>query len=270
VSSLTIETTQNVQLDLAIAGLGERVLAFILDIVILGVYFYVARIFVNSLHIEGELAYYLIQLIFYGIPYSLYDFLFEVFNDGKTPGKMILKLQVLSTNGEAASMNQYLIRSLFRIIDMQGHLILLSLIMTVFGVDEQMSILITAWFFSGSPAFILVAATKQSQRLGDVLAGTVITKRRRTVSLKDTILLKTKKDYKPRYLNALKLSDKDVRLIKETLEYYNKSGDSKYIKKLAKKAKVFLDIQTDQKPLAFLKTLMKDYNHLAIIEDGGH
>ena len=140
-SSLTIQTTQNVQLDLALAGLFERVVSFILDLVIFVIYYLVVNYFIEAAHIQDELISHLVNLIFISIPYLLYDFLFEVFNNGKSPGKMLMKLQVLSITGEAASLNQYLIRSLFRIIDMQGVLIIVKLITEVAGTDNPFPIL---------------------------------------------------------------------------------------------------------------------------------
>jgi hypothetical protein len=66
----------------------------------------------------------------------------------------------------------------------------------------------------------------------------------------------------------LKLSDKDVRLIKETLEYYGRTKDKKYVEKLAQKAQTFLDLEPPQEnAYQFLSKLMQDYNHLAMQEN---
>lgn len=272
---ISIETSQNVSLDLLVASSGERLLAYLIDAFILSMYYLVAAKFFDFSNAfesmqddSGEALIAFANLLIFTAPIYFYDLIFEFFNKGKTPGKMVLKLQVMKVNGEPAGATEYWIRWLMRPIDMYGQFILAFIIGSLFSESTSYIFMASSGSFIGLIAFISVSSSKTGQRVGDLLAGTTVTKIRNTVSLADTILLKTKSDYKPTYKNALKLSDKDVRLIKETLEYYGKTNDSKYIKKLAKKAQEFLDIPPTKTPIKFLRTLMKDYNHLAVEEDG--
>lgn len=273
---LHIQTNQNVSLELNVAGLGERMVAYTLDMLLILGYMYLVNVvfgqseLIRNLFSAQQAGPYVLNLLFLSVPYWFYDLLFEVFNKGRTPGKMLMKMQVTSMTGEPASMNAYLIRWLFRPIDIYGHLIVVVLLQGMIPYSVYVGLLGSLLFVPGIVGVVTIVRTKTGQRLGDLLAGTVLTKIKRTVSMKDTILLKTDQNYQVVYKNALKLSDRDVRLIKETLEYYSSSKDKKYVQQLAQKAKDFLGIETDQKPIQFLRTLMKDYNHLAVEQDGGN
>lgn len=273
---LDIQTNQNVTLELNLAGLGERMVAYLVDMgLIFGYMYLINQLFgqsdlLSNLLNAQQAGPYVLNLLLLSVPYWFYDLLFEVFNKGRTPGKMLMKMQVISTTGEPASMNAYLIRWLFRPIDIYGHLILMFLLQDVIPQGVYVGLLSVLVFVPGLVGLVAITRTKTGQRLGDLLAGTVLTKVKRTVSIQDTILQKTNKDYQVVYKNALKLSDRDVRLIKETLEYYSTSNDQTYVEELAKKAQDFLGFQTHQTSIDFLRTLIKDYNHLAVEQDGGN
>ena len=274
--TLSIQTDQNVQLDLVTAGVGERILAYLIDMAIIGIYFFIlfkvglsfslSRVFGGEENVLG----YLMETLFFAIPYWFYDLLFEVSNKGRTPGKMIMKIQVIKTNGEPAGLTDYFVRWLFRPIDIYGHVLFVLLFVKIFPLSVIIGLLVFTCYTPGILGIIFAIRSKSGQRIGDLLAGTVTTKVKKTTSLSDTILLKTKKSYKVIYKNALKLSDRDVRLIKETLQYYSTTQDRKYVKKLSIKAQQFLEVEKVGKmtDIQFLRTLMKDYNHLAVEQDG--
>lgn len=274
--TLSIQTDQNVNLDLITASAGERVIAALIDYAVIFVYYWLIsrvgvevaldKVFDGN---ENATSYILESLIFV-IPFVFYDIIFETLSGGRSLGKMILKLRVVKLNGEAAGFTEYFIRWMFRVIDIYAHFLIVIMLSQFSSLTAVVGILTMVVFFPGLPAIISVARSKSGQRIGDMMAGTVITKVKQTTSLSDTILLNTKKNYKVVYKNALKLSDRDVRLIKETLEYYSKTTDPKYIKKLSGKAQEFLDIEKKEgmSDIKFLRTLMKDYNHLAVEQDG--
>lgn len=272
----SIETSQNVPLDLSVASTTERVCSYLIDALILFVYYLIASKYFNFSEAFEDVqddnlkaAQSLLNLLFFTAPFYFYDLIFEVFNKGKTPGKMLLKLQVIKINGEPAGFTEYWTRWLLRIVDFYGVTLLLVVFGPYFFSNTTLNGLTgISLMFTGLIAILFVSNNTKGQRVGDILAGTTVSRTRFNVKLSDTILLKTTKEYKPTYTNVLKLSDKDVRLIKETLVYYNKTNDAKYITILAQKAQVFLDVQPTKNPVKFLQTLMKDYNHLAVEEDG--
>jgi uncharacterized RDD family membrane protein YckC len=272
---ISIETSQNVSMDLSVANTGERILAYLIDALILFIYYLLAANFfdfssaLDEMKEENaEAIHALANLLVFTAPIYFYDLIFEVFNKGKSPGKMLMRIQVIKLNGEPAGMTEYWLRWLMRPIDFYGQFILMFILGSLFSENVAQIILGSSFMFIGLFALISISKSRTGQRIGDLLAGTTVTKKRTDIKLSDTILLKTKSNYKPVYNNVLKLSDKDVRLIKETLVYYGKTNDSKYIKKLAKKAQEFLDVKATKNPVKFLRTLMKDYNHLAVEEDG--
>jgi len=271
--SVSIQSNQNVLLNLDLASLGERILAYIIDAVVIFVYFFAVKtIFGFDFSVKmfnGHNVYsHVTELILFSVPLWFYDLAWESLNRGRSLGKMVMKLQVINENGEPATFNDYFMRWLFRPIDFYGGLILVSLVGSLFdgeGTQKLIGILTVLACVPGIVSIISVSYSPLHQRIGDRLAGTVVLRKSKSVSLKDTILLKTKKNYKVVYKNALQLSDRDVRLIKETLEYYYNTREKSYVKKLSKKAQDFLKVSKGKyTDLQFLQVLMKDYNHLAI------
>ena len=110
---------------------------------------------------------------------------------------------------------------------------------------------------------ISMATSKLTQRVGDRIANTVVIRRKKLYSLADTLLRATEEDYRPVYTNVLTLRDKDIYILKDAVENIEHTRDFKYINKLADKAKVILKIEDNRKPLDLIKTLLRDYDHLA-------
>ena len=110
---------------------------------------------------------------------------------------------------------------------------------------------------------ISMATSKLTQRVGDIIANTVVIRRKKLYSLSDTLLRATEEDYRPVYTNVLTLSDKDIYILKDAVDNIEHTRDYKYVVKLADKAKVILSIEDNRKPIDLLKTLLRDYDHLA-------
>ncbi|MGZ6953963.1 MAG: RDD family protein, partial [Acidimicrobiia bacterium] len=82
--------------------------------------------------------------------------LFEVFNRGRTPGKAAAGLRVVRLDGSPVGVGPSLIRNLLRIVD--GWMLLTFLLAPI--------------------GFITAFASRHSQRLGDLAAGTVVVRER--------------------------------------------------------------------------------------------
>ena len=63
------------------------------------------------------------------------------------------------------------------------------------------------------------------------------------------------------WLSTSKLSDKDVRLIKETYHIAKKSKDFKTMTELRNRVEKVLEIKSDLYDQQFLDTILKDYNY---------
>ncbi|WP_339530676.1 RDD family protein [Pseudomonas mucidolens] len=109
-----IETPEGIDLPLRPAGLAPRALAFGFDLglrgLILGI-LYVALAFLGNLGIGlGSLLLFLVSW--------WYMVLFEVLNQGCSPGKQIMGLQVIQDDGTPIGWSASLIRNLLRFVDM--------------------------------------------------------------------------------------------------------------------------------------------------------
>lgn len=230
------------------AGIGNRILAGILDRFFVYTYFflvyYVFEKFIISHNYYSE-EYEKAEnynAVLYGImtilmlPAMLYNLLCETFMNGQSFGKKILKIKVVKIDGTQPGFGSYLIRSILRIIDL-----------TV---------------LSPVVAIITIAVSEKSQRLGDMAAGTTVIKILPALSLKDTILSSQQSDYQIIFEQVMMLTDKDANLIKEVIDFGIAQNKPEHIKKLTLKIKNKLGIeQSSMKDLDFLKTILKDYSH---------
>ena len=107
---------------------------------------YVAAI--TCLHLAGT-ASDTVKAVICIVVVSSYYLLFEGLT-GVTVGKLALGIRVVSDNGERPSFLQGVVRTAFRLIEVNPLLL------------------------GGLPAFLIVSASKNKQRLGDKLAGTYV------------------------------------------------------------------------------------------------
>lgn len=240
---IKITTSQNVSLSYAAAGVGPRILAGMLDMVF--IYSYAAIIITifsfairrndYSGDYESHENFNRIMiglLILLLLPAMLYNLLCETFLNGQSFGKKIMKIKVIKLDGTQPNFGSYLIRSMFRIID------------------------------KPIVALITVAVTKNSQRFGDMVAGTTVILINKKISLNETILHRQKPDYKIVYSQISLLSDVDANTIKEVLDFGIAQNQPQHITLLAKKIRTKYGItDTSQKDDVFLKTLLMDYSH---------
>jgi uncharacterized RDD family membrane protein YckC len=240
---LQINTTQNVNINFTAASVGERILAWGIDwlfkiaysIVTYQIIFKIFKIeeLVEDMDNWSKAA---IFVAFY-LPVIFYSLLFETLLDGQTPGKRILKIKVVKIDGYQASLADFVIRWIFRIVDLN--------------------------IMSGVVALIAIITSPKNQRLGDMTAGTSVITLKNNVNISHTILEDLKQDYIPTYPMVIKLSDNDARIIKDTFKTAVKSKDYKTLIKLRSKIVEVLDLKevkhnTDHQ---FIDVILKDYNY---------
>ncbi|HEY4194582.1 MAG TPA: RDD family protein, partial [Mucilaginibacter sp.] len=148
--TIKITTSQNIDIDYEVAGLGERILARLIDLGILALLFFIGM-FAGS--VAGAYAdsrtFLIISLVAYGVIFVFYDLVFEIFMNGQSIGKRIMKIKVISLDGSQPRVSQYLLRWLFRIVD--------------FALMEP-----------GLVALVAAAISEKPQRVGDIVAGTML------------------------------------------------------------------------------------------------
>lgn len=231
--TVTVRTTQNVFIEYPVAGLGDRIQAYFVDALIMIAY--VIVVMVLLINIEAFSPALLIGLVL--APLFLYHLLFEIFMNGQSPGKRQMGIKVVRTDGTPATVGNYVIRWLIRLIE----------------VDAM----------SGAVALIAIAVSGKGQRLGDMAAGTTVVRlvKQREVRA-DDLLLESEEIYMPVFAEAARLNDRDIDLIHQALEVNRSTGDTTPVLAITDKIKRTLSIQTDLPPVKFLYTIIRDHGHI--------
>lgn len=273
-NNVQIKTPLNVNVGIRHAGVGWRFLAFALDIVFIIVYIQILnyvffRLFQvdSALWKDGSDLYYDMNtfleiiftiLLFPALFYSLWtEFLFN----GQTFGKMICKIRVVKINGYHAGFSEYFTRWAFRLIDFWTGMFLILFMIPVFGQETAGVLGGLIMLMSGFVAFFLIIRTKNSQRLGDIVAGTTVLKLKEKHSIDITILENVQDTYVPRYSQVIKLTDNDARIIKDTFVIARKNKDVTTLKRLRSRLEAVMEVQSDQSDTDFIDTVMKDFNY---------
>lgn len=255
-----------------LANAGQRLAASLIDYVLLTLYIvfmnYVLGLFAVANPFED---FSIPSLIFIYLPFTFYIPLMEYYWSGQTLGKFLLKLRVLKFDGTAASLGDITLRWLMRAFDLRLGLLFIFIIPR--NPVGELEIILTYLFrfllIFPFPLIGLVSmiVTKHNQRLGDIVANTIVVRRKRFVALEDTILRNVGENYVPTFTNVLALSDKDIYIIKNVLERGKNSNDAKPVIALAEKAKRILELESKLAPMILLHTIVKDYNYLAKQKD---
>jgi uncharacterized RDD family membrane protein YckC len=237
---VAIHTPQNVAVNFAIADLGKRLLAKIIDLIIIILVVYVMNIiYTNSVVYKIKFDDYLSQVAFqqlFFLPIYTYSLWIEILLHGRSLGKLVMNLQIMRLDGRTFSWENALIRWMCNIIDALpiGYLV----------------------------ALISIGSTKNGQRIGDLAAGTVVVSKKKNVGINQTILIHLKDDYQPTYSQVIRLSDNDMRIIKDTFESALNNGDVAIIKKLRSKIESVIDVKNvEMNDVNFVRLVMRDFNY---------
>lgn len=264
-STIRIATSFNIDVEFPSAPFHRRLFAWALDILV--VFFYaliMLRVF-SSLGGSGgettETANALCILFIY-IPIVLYHLLCEVVFKGQSIGKRILQLKVINEYGGRPSVSQATIRWIIRTSDLMVLAIVLNLMVPSGQTVQYMwSLGITFSLFITD--IILVSVTPRQQRLGDILAHTMMIRTSQKAGIHDTIFQAVQEAYKPTFPQVMQLSDRDINALKSILDTAVKKRDHYLAERAAVKIKAHLHLETPMDAYEFLETLLKDYNYLS-------
>ncbi len=144
----TVLTPEKTLVEYRIAGLGSRVFAYLIDLVLLIAYMMLVTYTATALaFLDPGAATLVAAVASLAVPFG-YHWLFETFWNGQTPGKKALGLRVRMADGTPITPAAAFLRNALRIADM---------------LPGTYTVGITAIFF-----------TERSQRLGDLAAGTIV------------------------------------------------------------------------------------------------
>ena len=234
-SNLQINTTQNVYLDYKIVSIGERIVALLIDVFILYLYLILVQYIGKAIGYIYEDTWTqrgLMSLIF--LPAMFYSLIMHSLFNGRTVGKLLLKMRVVRVDGSPVHWSNYLVRWMLRLVDI--------------------------WLFLGAIGLLSILFSQKRQRLGDAAAGTVVISTKNKTKVSHTILEEVADTYVPKFTNVTILSDKDVRLIKDTYRIAKNSKDYKTLKALRVKVESVLATESELYDAQYLDTVLKDYN----------
>lgn len=231
----SIITGQYVRIEQTPAGIGARIAALVIDDLLIFCAIFSLFSINGEIHVipENILMWVCIFFIFF------YSLLCEIFNNGQTLGKYLLKLRIIKVDGSVPTLGSYLLRWLLYPIDMGMGL---------------------------SVGLLCVLFTRNRQRLGDLAGGTMVVKepnyRNLHVSLDEFKFLQ--EDYRPTYVQAADLSLEQVNVITRTLQTYNKKRNDR-IAHLSNKVISTLHLPPGTHPgEELLSTLLRDYQYYAL------
>ncbi len=257
-SIIQISTPFNIDIEFEIAEFHKRLLAYIIDFILLIIYMYsMIRILFGQINIqEGSVGFAILIIL---LPMLFYSLFAELWMNGQSIGKKILKIRVVSLNGGEATLGQSLLRWFLRFYEWG------FIITSLFYGNPAIGF--ATLLLGGIATIITITVTLKNQRLGDIAAGTVVVNTKSKLTVDDTIFMEiNKSDYKVTFPGVMRLSDRDINTIKGVVTQAGKSNNYEMCNRVAMKVKDVLKIQTDMYPDQFLEKLLEDYNYLATRE----
>jgi len=242
--TIRITTSQNIDIDYEVAGVGERILGRLIDYGLFILILILGAIVGSMMSSDSDSSPVIIVLIvIYAVLYVFYDLVCEITMNGQSVGKRVMKIKVISLNGARPTISQYLLRWLFRIADF-------TLTSDVCGL-------------------ISVAVTEKHQRVGDLVAGTTLIKTSPRTQIDRLVFAPVADTYEPVYKEVTLLTDRDITLVHDVLTNYLKTGNNVIVYNTAERIKEFLSVslQPNMNSLQFLQTIIKDYNHIVAQAD---
>lgn len=258
---IQIATAFNIDLEFEIAEFHKRLLAYIIDFVLLIIYLFSMKYLLYdalSLGFEQNAG---LDILAISLPMLLYSLLTELWMNGQTVGKKLMGIRVISLEGGEPTLGQYLLRWMTKFFEwpfLFGYI-------AFSGTSLLAYCFVTGLF--GIAVVIIISVSPKSQRLGDMIAGTVVVNARSALTVADTVFMQINKtDYKVLFPEVMRLSDRDINTIKGVLTQAAKSNNYDMCHRVGMKIKEVLNINSDMHIDQFLEKLLEDYNYLATKE----
>lgn len=266
---IKVPTNFNIDVEFEVPEFYRRLLALLIDVVIEYFYLRIAGEIYKSIasnsswDVDSNYNMQAVGLLLF-LPVLLYHPLMEITMNGQSVGKRVLGIRVVNEIGGRPGISQFLIRWLLRVSDLWIAIILLILIANpnVFQDAESTFIILAALAFIITD-IVLVVSSKKGQRIGDMLAKTILIRTHSKGNIEDTVFIDVADSYVPSFPQIMQLSDKDINAIKSILETARRRADFNMAESAAYKIKSHLKIESSLSPFDFLDVLLKDYNYLS-------
>lgn len=259
-ASVQINTVFNIDLEFEIAPFHKRLLAYLIDFVMLIIYLYSMKtLLYGALGLGNGNAG--LDIIVISLPMLLYSLVTELSMNGQTLGKKIMNIRVISLTGSEPTAGQYILRWITKFFEWPfffGY---------IYFSDGVLFAYIIITGLLGIAVLIAISLSAKSQRLGDIAAGTVVIDTRSNMSVHDTVFMHVNSEnYKVSFPEVMRLSDNDINTIKTVVTKAHRRHSDELCYRVEMKIKTVLQIQSDLPALAFLEKLLEDYNYLATKE----
>ena len=233
--TIEITTTQKVTIEYELSTFRDRVIAFIMDQLILFLFLSVLTFLIYGVLGITSIYFFLVITpiyVFY-CPFS------EMLLDGQTLGKKIVGIKVVKLTGREPTNLDYLNRWMFRLIDI--------------------------YLSAGIISAMLINSSPRSQRLGDITSNTVLIKIKfqPRFRLEDIENISSIENYQPHFFEVKKLNEEDMLIIKKILTRVSRNSNQAHHELLQDLVNNLVNqLELGTKPrnnIEFLKTLIRDY-----------
>ncbi len=235
-SNTSIHTAQNVNINYSVASLGYRIVAFLIDLVIIILYLIIIEYIGLGMKELWDRNTVFGLSEFLMLPVVFYSLLFNIIFNGRTPGKFIMKMKVVKIDGSPARWSDFLITWILRLIDI--------------------------WATTGGAGILSIIFTDKNQRLGDSAANTIVIDSRKKTKVSHTILEEVEESYDPQFMMVNQFNDQEINEIKEIYRLAGESRDYQTLNELRNKIEQLLNIKSDLRDAIFVRTILKDYSYL--------
>ena len=233
----SIVTGQHVRIEQTAASMFQRGLAWGIDLfVMVGVEFVIITLCIAINAVTKSDTATITAAILLEVLLLSYPLLMEIFCHGQTLGKKICSTQVIRVDGTDPTLSDYMLRWTLLFIDFPYFLI----------------------------GMVFIIFTKNSQRLGDLAAGTTVVKKHQYGDLYYDLRLfeYAEKNFKPTYPEAANLSEAQADVIQSTFWIENWNKRALFQERLASKVINMLSIDKgDLSDARFLKIIYSDYQY---------
>ncbi|MBN2444202.1 MAG: RDD family protein [Spirochaetales bacterium] len=248
---IEIETPEKIIFSYTISSTGARIVSYTIDGIVQLIVIGILVLIVSSagiVDVSGSYSGFMREmsgllvafafLVYFLIQWG-YFILFEVIMEGQSPGKKLMRIRVIKTNGESPDLPTIILRNLLRAVD-------------AFPVYNLVGGLVSI-------------IDSKSRRIGDIISGTIVV-RETMFNLKEPdfiTLLKSSREETAFSLYTHKLNEEDLYILRRFLNEKNKLPSGKQFEiglKLAQRIKHKLHITEEiTNPVIFIERVYRGH-----------